>query len=314
LRQLYPLHELGNDEFEELVRHICREILGIGTITFASGPDGGRDATFNGTAQKFPSAKSSLSGKFVIQAKHTSNPIASCSDNEFSKILDGEKPKLIKLSKANELDHYLVFTNRKKPANKTIAKEKELKSLKIKSVYILGVEQIREWLTAHPKIWKNLGFDWLDKRFEIQANDLTKVIKEFHAALKAKVVTSTEHQHFPFEPKAKKNKINRLSKPYFEYMKRDSLPFFAVIEAFLKNPRNDEYRNLYEDTACEIKEKIITHSEYFDKFDEALTYVADLITQDNTALKGKRRFASVFLHYMYFTCDIGQHDQAVKTS
>ena len=114
--------------------------------------------------------------------------------------------------------------------------------------------------------------------------------------------------------KKKKNQINKLSSEYFEYIREHSLKHFASIESFLKNPRNDELRHYYHDTADEIKRKIIAHKEMFDSFDAALTYVSDLITFNNEDLRGRRQYVSVFLHYMYYTCDIGQHDKPIKTS
>ncbi len=76
----YLLHTLSAGDFEELVVKICHEILGFGTISFSSGPDGGRDAFFDGTAQRFPSKADPWTGKFVIQAKHTEKDDVSCSE------------------------------------------------------------------------------------------------------------------------------------------------------------------------------------------------------------------------------------------
>jgi len=307
MRRSFQLHLLSTTEFEDLVVQICTKLLGIGTLAFADGKDGGRDAAFSGTAQKFPSAASPLSGNFIIQAKQTTNPAGTCSSSEFKRVMDGEKKKIISLVAQGELDHYLVFTNRKKPAVKTIAIEKGLKKLKLKSATILGAEQIRTWLTAHPGIWKNMGFDRFEKRLEIQQSDLLEIVSAFHSALKAEIVDGEHPEHFPFIVKPKKNRLNGLTKPYFEFMERDSLPFFSTIEDFLKNPRNESYRALYDDTTHEIKGKIIAHAADFENFDQALTYVADLVSEGSSLLKGMRRFVTIFLHYMYYTCDIGQH-------
>jgi hypothetical protein len=311
VRRTFAFYDLSNEEFEDLVGHICSEILGTGTIVFATGSDGGRDATFEGCAQKFPSSNSPLSGKFVVQAKHTNNPVASCSDRSFARLIDFEKPKVMRLVINNELDHYLVFTNRKKPADKTIAKEKELKKLVPQTAHIFGNDQLRLWLTKHPKIWSNLGFDRFEKKFDIQPNDLTEVVTAFHRAMKDGDTQFESAVDFTFIDKRRKNKINRLSKDYFQYMQDHSLQHFKAIESFLKNPRNEELRNLYHDTADEIKRKIIVHRELFDSFDEALCFVSDIILAANEHLKGKRSYVTTFLHYMYYTCDIGQHDHTL---
>ena len=103
----YPLYDLSWQEFENIVISICEEILGTGTIKFADGKDGGRDAKFTGTANNFPSSASPWNGKFIIQAKHTTNMIASCSDSEFNTLLKKEVEKLeAEISKLEELlDH-----------------------------------------------------------------------------------------------------------------------------------------------------------------------------------------------------------------
>ena len=112
----YPLHDLSDEEFEDLVTRVCRKILGIGTTSFEKGPDGGKDAKFEGTANCFPSETSPLSGKVVIQAKHTSNPTKSCSDNDFhnnkTSVLKIEIPKIKKQVEEESVTHYLLFTNR----------------------------------------------------------------------------------------------------------------------------------------------------------------------------------------------------------
>jgi hypothetical protein len=74
----YPLYDLNNEEFESLVVSICEEVLGIATINFTKGKDGGRDAKFTGTANSFPSTNNPWNGKFIIQAKHTEKQNASC--------------------------------------------------------------------------------------------------------------------------------------------------------------------------------------------------------------------------------------------
>ncbi len=42
----YPLYNLDDKEFENLVALICENMLGIGTIVFSDGKDGARDALF----------------------------------------------------------------------------------------------------------------------------------------------------------------------------------------------------------------------------------------------------------------------------
>ena len=84
----YRLELLDDKKFEDLSNTICQRTLGIGVIEFSEGKDGGRDVKFTGTAKAFPSDAESWKGKFIIQAKFTSNSQASCSDNEFEKLIN----------------------------------------------------------------------------------------------------------------------------------------------------------------------------------------------------------------------------------
>ncbi len=83
----YLLHTLSPGDFETLVVKLCHQILGFGTISFSTGKGGGRDAFFEGTAERNPSSRDPWSGKFVIQAKHTERSAASCSERSFGRLL-----------------------------------------------------------------------------------------------------------------------------------------------------------------------------------------------------------------------------------
>ena len=221
-----------------------------------------------------------LKGKFVVQAKHTQNPVASCADAEFGRILVGEHPKITKLVKGGELEHYLLFTNRKKPAGDGTKKEKALRELGLASAHLLGSEQLRLWLTLHSEIWFKLGFDRFETPLRIQTEDITTVVTAFHAALDGKPLDG-RGEDFTYVPKPQKNKINKLSPGYWEEIRTRSLPYFKMIEDFLSNPRNIDFKDMYEDTADEIRRKLIAATPAFESFDEALTCIIDLVTANN---------------------------------
>ncbi len=153
----YLLHTLSHGDFEELIVKICHEILGIGTISFSSGADEGRDGFFDGTAQRFPSKADPWTGKFVIQAKHTERADASCSESDFARIVRDETPKVKKLRLAGECENYLLFTNRKLSAPKEKALARDLRqNTGVANVAILGKETLTSYLDGAPKIAKAL--------------------------------------------------------------------------------------------------------------------------------------------------------------
>jgi hypothetical protein len=310
LKSHYRLYELEDADFEDLICRICMQILGIGTISFSPGRDGGRDGRFTGTASRFPSEAAPAKGKFVVQSKHTSVPGASCSDSAFQTLFKAELPKITALAKEGELDYYLLFTNRSLSAGmeKNLVKVL-LKVRGVKGAWIVADDPIRQHLDSNPAVWKSMGFQQA-LTFRFVPEDLNEVVRAFHAAVTKGPPQFSSASNFGFVEKETKNAVNGLSKSYYEYMKRDSLPSFGRIKDFLQDERNAELRGFYHDAADELKQKIITFRAGFHNFDEVLTHVFDLIISDNEALRGKKRLVRTFLHYMYFDCDIGDHAEA----
>ncbi len=119
----YPLHHMNEDDFERLVVFICYHLLGEGTIPFAQGKDGGRDGKFIGKASCIPSDVEPWEGKIIIQAKHTIKENASCSDSDFTSIIKKSViPAIKNLKDSNDIDYYLLFTNRKLTGTQDSAK------------------------------------------------------------------------------------------------------------------------------------------------------------------------------------------------
>lgn len=214
----FPLHELTDAEFEGLVVLICRKILGAGVTSFASGPDGGKDAKFEGTAAAFPSTASPAAGKFIIQAKHTTRPFASCSDSEFErKIVEKDEiPRIKSQFNAGRLTHYILFTNRRK----TGGAEDRIPDLiraqtGVKNVWLRGLEDIRSDLLDSPEIVRLSGLAKLRSPIEFLPDDIRDVIIAFHAhRLSIPTAFDSQHDYRDYPGLMVKNAINGLSEIY----------------------------------------------------------------------------------------------------
>lgn len=307
----YPIHYLNDKEFEKLVVAICRELLGFGVTSFASGPDGGRDALFEGTANIFPSESSPAQGKFVIQAKHTQSPVASCSDSDFKNtLLIKELSKVKRLYEKGELTHYILFTNRKKTAGadehfrQLVNKETE-----VTHAWLRGWEDIEADLRAYPQIVQNAGLDRFRLPLDFSSNDYRDIIEGLYANRDA-VVSSfdSEHNFKSYPGFDGKNVINGVSEEYGEHIKEDSMNRFNEIERFLKNPRNEKLKEKYHVVANELKGQLIVHTKEFESFEYALEAIPRLIQERSTELQAfdKRRLLKTMIHYMYVNCDIGK--------
>ncbi len=310
----YPLYNLDYKRFEKLVASICMEILGTGVIVFSEGKDGGRDGKFTGTSCRFPSEKESWSGKFIIQAKFTSVINSSCSDSEFETIMKKEIKKIIKMKSNDLIDNYIVFTNRKLSG----AKEPKIEKLVLQAIegikfHLIGNETIQHYLHDYPLIAKKHNLNSLLLPLEFYENDIRQVIIEF-AKVKPKYEElqkiKSDLDKIPIE---EKNRINNLSRQYYEDVLKKSYTHFLNIDMFLKDPQNNDYLDMFYNTVDDLQEQITIKRDDFHYFDQVLAFLYDKILDTNNEILVKNRtFIRVFLHYMYANCLIGKREDYVN--
>jgi len=306
----YPLNELNDQDFEDLVVAICQEILGIGTIKFSTGIDGGRDARFDGKANRFPSEADPWSGKIVIQAKHTEKLNASCSDSDFQTILKKEvKEKLTTLKENKLVDYYILFTNRKLSGIQDAKIETFVDETADVPNLVLGDEIIQLHLSQNPSVAKrqNLTRLLLPLRFDEQ--DLRAIIEAFHNTKPQKTAIKEVLQNKKYVQMDNKNELNNFSKEYFDSVVKTHYTHFVSIENFLADPINKQFKTYYENTIDDLNAKITIKREEYSKFEEILDYLYDFVMMNNQDLKDKRKLVRVFLHYMYCECDIGRKEK-----
>ena len=302
----YPLHYLYDEDFEKLSALICEQILGAGTIVFSIGKDGGRDAKFTGKADNFPSKSKPWDGRFIIQAKHTTNPVASCSDSKFKTILKDELPKLRELKKQSKIDFYLVFTNRKLSGLQYPKIEDLIDGETGVENCILGEERIQLWLQEYPGIVKTLGLKKLLMPLEFYEQDLQEIVVAFSESKISKEKLKTIQDNLTRISIEEKNELNNLGKEYFENVLKTSYSEFERIKTFLEDPQNEEYKSKYNNTVSDLQEEIIIKRNDYGAFEEILNHLYKLILDsNNNNLLNNRKLIRVFLHYMYFYCDIG---------
>lgn len=310
----YHLYNLNSSDFESMVNIICQKILGTGVISFSEGKDGGRDGKFNGTAQNYPSEKQFWNGKFIIQAKHTTNPIASCSDKDFEGIIDNEIKKISKLKQLGEVDNYLLFTNRKYSGIKgEKINKKIIDETGIENTAIIGKETInKQYLAPNKEIVRQFNLHKIHIPFDFSDEELRKIILAFKnqiPKLETSIKTKSDSLKYDFShiDKKEKNKKNKLSSDYYkENILGKSLMEFDKIETFLKDPINEELKDYYYDTANELNEIISLKRDEFEAFEELFIYIYQLITTGSHSLIGSKRHITTFLHYMYIECLIGK--------
>lgn len=305
----FLIHDLSDNEFEKLVVLICRELMGIGITSFAPGRDGGKDAKFEGKASAFPSTAAPASGKFIVQAKHTSSPVASCSDYDFeSTLIDKEIPKIRRMFEEGSLTHYLIFTNRRKTGGAEDRITERIKAATgIEHVWLRSSEDIERELLLHSHIVKTVGLDKLRSPIQFIPEDLRDVILALHSHRQSlPSAFDSEHDFRDYPGLPAKNEINGLTLAYDAYIKENSMPHFRDIENFLKNPRNEALKEQYHTVADELKGQLVVHRDRFVTFDEALETLYNLIHERCPEIQSVRRIVKIVIHYMYVNCEIGQ--------
>ncbi len=310
----YKLETIDNSQFEQLINDICQRILGVGVIAFSQGTDGGRDGKFIGIAQHYVSDTDRWSGTFVIQAKHTTSPISSCSDSDFETIVDKEIIKIKKLKASNEIDNYLLFTNRKYSGVKgERLTNKIISETGVQNVAIIGKETINDlYLNPNKDIVKLHRLDLNHIPFNFSDEEIREIILAFKKQLPtigSDIKSESDKLRYDYThiEKDKKNEKNGLTEDYYlNEIKSKSLMEFDTIEKFLYNPINEDLKDIYFDTAHELNQIITLKRNNFDAFEELFLYIYQLVCDGSVSLKGGKRHVTTFLHYMYIECLIGK--------
>lgn len=312
----YGFDQMSEDAFEAMVIDLCNDLLGIGVHSYTKGPDGGKDGYFTGMAENYPSSNEPWKGTFIIQAKHSTLLGAGCSDNDFfsnkNSVLNKEIKRLNeRRSEGQSFDCYLVFTNRKMPGKAhTNIKNHLQKELGIANVDVIGLEDLTRLVGERPELVER--YDLLrnmlpDRFFENDIRDVIVLFSQNSDWMDAAPLPDTHPMDFT--DKERKNALNQVCDYYFSEIKNHSLKYFDMIDGFLKDPRNKEYRLKYENTTSDIRgfiqKNIGGHS-----FVDLLETISDRISgaDPNADVHRVRKLVRVFVHFMYFNCDIGQKE------
>jgi hypothetical protein len=309
----YPYEDLDDGQFERLVVQGSRPLFGPGLQSFAAGPDGGRDARFNGTANNFPSAAQPWLGITVIQAKHTNATNAHFSDSDFSgdaetSVLTKELKRIKKLVQAGELDNYLLFSNRRlgAVASATIVTRIAAETgLDPSRLFLAGTEYLDTLMHEQPDLVRRAGIDPIDGPLLVSSYDLAEVIlaiaEGMDAAPPANDAAVVDRVAYD-----EKNRINNLTPEFAEILRRRYLMLTRQIEEFLANPANRQALKQYEGAVEEFELKIVANRADYQSFDSLFNYLVDFLLKRDGVLAANPRLTRAMVFYMYWHCDIGE--------
>ncbi|MFL5481942.1 MAG: ABC-three component system protein [Gemmatimonadaceae bacterium] len=313
-----PYFDATSDSFERIVVATCFEILGDGVQPFSTGPDGGRDARFEGTASRFPSENAPLSGKFVVQAKHTENPVGKFSDTDFSgqtdsSVLSKEIPRIRNLVNQGELQNYMLFSNRRLAGvSDSQIRQRILNETGVTRVELFGVERMDVLLKRHPTIATTADVKILNAPLLINPDDLAETITALDRDRDVFSAATEEVDELERVSFRQKNAENGLSEDFAKLITSKYLKDFDKIKRFLALPANDAVLQRYLDAAAELHDQIVAHRADHDTFDKVLVRIQNLLFERDGDLRSKKRLTKLVLYYMYWNCDIGTSDAAAE--
>jgi hypothetical protein len=316
----YAYEDLSSEKFEELVIVICKRLFGIGVQGFATGPDGGRDAKFVGTAELFPSKAEPWKGITIIQAKHTNGYNKTFSDGEFyskksqNTVIGEELPRITKLRINKHVDNYILFANRRLSGiteteiNGHISKTCNIPQT---GVYLVGIETIEEHLKHWPDIVTIVKIEPVDSPLIVSPDELAEIVEAL-----AKQLTDAQ-QAIDIPPGTRvsyeeKNVLNKMSKEYAKGQLRKYLKHTKQISTFLAAPENQSFLEQYETVIDEFQFKIIAKIKEQQPFDDVMEYLVDLLFNRDVILRRNKKLTRAMLFYMYWNCDIGKTDAATN--
>ena len=312
----YAYEDLSSHQFEQLVLFICQRLLGIGVQGFAKGPDGGRDAKFVGTAELHPSKAAPWSGTTIIQAKHTNGYNRHFGEHDFfnpksdKTILGEEIPRICRLRTQKELDHYMLFSNRRLAGGIEAEIRNHIANscnVPPASTYFCGVEQLEVWLKTFPEIAEKIDLDLVDSPLIVSPDELAEVVQAI-ARSKVELAKILDDPPAPRVSYEEKNTTNNMSPAYAKEQRKKYLKETAQIRTFLAAPENLELLRTYESVVDEFQLKIIAKRKDYQSFDDVMEYLINLLYARDPILRQRqhKRIARAVLFYMYWNCDIGE--------
>lgn len=313
----YEYEDLDDSQFERLVVQCMRKLCGAGVQSFATGPDGGRDARFHGTAERFPSRAKPWEGKTIGQAKHTNGFNAHFSDPSFggtanAAVITEELVRIKKLVDAGELDNYMLFSNRRLggvTAPSLIKRIADATGVGQEQIFLAGTEYLDDMLHEHPDLLGLAKISPVDGPLVASSRDLAEVILAVADALSAPI-PPMDAELVDRVSFAEKNEINGMTPEFAKQLMKNYLGLTQQIEQFLADPGNAVVLRSYEGAVEDFQLKIVAHRSSYQSFDHVFNYLVDLLFKRDGVLSRHKRLTRALVFYMYWHCDIGETPDA----
>jgi len=193
-------------------------------------------------------------------------------------VVTGEIININALRAADELNHYMLFSNRKLTAGADFAIRKHLSEqchLEKSSIFLVGNEQMELYIKLHPQIPTMANLNSIDAPLIVNVDDLSSVIESL-VEQKDSFKDVADDPPTPRLSYESKNLINQMSADYAALIRKNYLSETPQIRTFLSLPENAHLLKKYEDVVDEFQMKIIAHRKNYQSFDLVMNYLLDL--------------------------------------
>ena len=259
-------------------------------------------------------------GTVIVQAKHTNGYNRSFSELDFystsssNTVVGKEVPRIKKLREAKQLDHYMLFANRRLTGNSETEIRDHIAAecgVPASSIYLCGLEQLELWLKRFPEVAQEANLDAVDSPLIVSPDDLAEVVQAL-ARQKDGLTALLDDPPTVRVTYEEKNTLNNMTAAYAKEQRRKYLKETAQIRTFLAAPENIELLRMYESVVDEFQLKILAKRKDYQTFDEVMEYLVDLLFNRDPVLRqhAHKRLTRAILFYMYWNCDIGEVDDA----
>jgi hypothetical protein len=157
----YDLSRLETRSFEQLIQALAVKLLGPKTLVFGDGPDGGREATYEGR-MALPAEGETWNGYLVLQAKFRQRPEGPSKDGPWAlQMLEQELEAFADSTKRRRKPDYYIFATNvvMSPTHLTGAKDKAAELVKkyaarvpLKGFMLWDFDQLRAYLDGFEDI------------------------------------------------------------------------------------------------------------------------------------------------------------------
>jgi hypothetical protein len=162
----YSFSGLSTRSFEQLIQALCMKLLGPNTVIFGDGPDGGREATYEGPSS-YGTDAAPWNGYIVVQAKFRQKSESMARDAAWalSQLASEVRKFQNRKRKLRRPDYYIFATNvaltpvyKKGSKDKAYVRLNKLKdSLRLKGFDVWDYDKLRTFLDGYEDIRRAYG-------------------------------------------------------------------------------------------------------------------------------------------------------------